>query len=104
MGGAIIEGLNKALDDIRAERGLAIRGAFFVFQQTSEPIKFGNLTKYTWRIHYTASPPTTPISVSVTAKVGRDDFKRDLVIYLQEAICKLIQSEKWEAIINGEPL
>lgn len=104
MGGAIVEGLNKALDNIRAERNLDIKGYFFVFQQISEPIKFGNLTKYTWKVHYTGFPPSTPISVSVTAKVGRDDFKRDLVIALQQEICRLVQSEKWEDIINGESI
>lgn len=104
MGEAMIEGLNRVLEDTRTNRGLTIKRAFFVFQQISEPMKFGGLSKISWKIHYTGSHNSTPIEIGITAKVGRDDYKRDLTIMLQQEICKLVLSEKWEKLINGEAI
>lgn len=100
----MIEGLNRVLEDTRADRRIAIKGSFLIFQQTSEPMKFGGLSKISWKVHYTGSKPSVPIDISVTAKVGRDDFRRDLTIVLQQEICRLVRSETWEKIINGETI
>lgn len=104
MGWTMVEGLNRFLENIRADKGVSVKGSFFVFQQNSEALKFGNLTKVTWRVHYSTGLPATPIELSVTAKVGRDDYKRDLAVMLQQEICKLVQSNKWEKIVNGKSI
>lgn len=108
---AIIEGINRFIEDYRAK---TIRvdgkvpdnfpkGYLKLHSYTEFLGSFGNLKKTTWIISY-VRPSKKPIPVGgffINYNPSRDDWQQSSKIMLTELIAELITGNKWKDIIYG---
>lgn len=102
---AIIEGLNRVIEQERVVRGVSASG-FFKVHSTSTDSTFGGLTNTGWVISYIRPQKQLQVAFSfrLVYNKRRDDYLATIDMMLTTQIINFVKSDNWEKVINGEDI